>query len=257
MVSKNYLVLIAVDLFVICQSNVTVNIAHNKATMMSSICFWFGEVFKSSVTIDGNLGSNWMQDGCGCIVVGDTKAWWMVDLQGTFVVHSVNITNSNQSQKNLHSFVIEIFSQNPEGCSGAGSVVCVNYTGVVLTTDTTSFTCDQPTRGRFVRIRKWNVKDVSDPLTLCEVQIYGTEENGCGIPQHFWRTSGARLLSQHSELINHTSLMECSVKCDRQTSCLAFNVNVNSHQCELISNGGFENIKDINPDWNYYGSDFC
>ncbi|XP_041361998.1 fucolectin-1-like [Gigantopelta aegis] len=253
MVSKNYFVLIAVDLFIISQSNLTVNIAYNKSTTMSSIFL----IYNSSFVVDGNLGSCLETDGCGHTQPTDTKPWWMVDLQGKFVVHSVNITNRDLLPERLHSFVIETFSQNPEGCSGAGSVVCLNYTGAGLPTGQTAFTCDQPTRGRFVRISKWYQKSSHDPLTLCEVQIYGTEVNGCDIPQQFRRTPGARLLSRHSKLINHTSLMECSAKCGRETSCLAFNVNVSGHQCELISDGSFENTKDINPGWDYYGSDFC
>ncbi|XP_041361972.1 uncharacterized protein LOC121377943 [Gigantopelta aegis] len=257
MVSKNYFVLIAVDLFVICQSDLTVNIAHNKATMMSSTLVWNNNPFYSSFAVDGNLGRTLNTDGCAHTKTNDMKPWWMVDLQGTFVVHSVTITNRDLLPERLHSFVIELFSQNPKGCSGGGSVVCLNYTGAGLPTGQSNFSCDEPTRGRFFRISKWNMKDPDDVLTLCEVQIYGTEGNGCGIPQQFWRVPGARLLSRHSKLINHTSLMECSAKCGRKTSCLAFNVNVNSHQCELTSNEIFDDTKEINPDWDYYGSDFC
>ncbi|XP_041361410.1 fucolectin-7-like [Gigantopelta aegis] len=225
--------------------------------MMSSTFVWKTSTFYSSFAVDGNLGRTLNTDGCTHTKVDDMKPWWLVDVQGTFVVHSVTITNRALVPEKLHSFVIELFSQNPEGCSGAGSAVCLNYTGAGLPPGQSTFTCDEPTRGRFFRIRKWNMKGTSDVLTLCEVQIYGTEENGCGIPHQFWRTSGARLLSQHSELINDTSLMECSMQCDRKTSCLAINVNVNSHQCELTFNGSFENTKEINPDWDYYGSDFC
>ncbi|XP_041360540.1 uncharacterized protein LOC121376827 [Gigantopelta aegis] len=116
-------------------------------------------------------------DGCTHSKILDEKPWWMVDLQGTYVVHTVILTNRD---------------------------------------------------------------------------LYG-----CGNPKDFWRQIGTRVLSQHSELLNGTSLVECSTTCNRKTSCFAFNINVNSMLCELIINGSFEDTKDINPDWDYYGSDFC
>ncbi|XP_041361409.1 uncharacterized protein LOC121377472 [Gigantopelta aegis] len=243
----------AVDVFIICQSNLTVNIARDKPTVMSSTYTHF----VSSFAVDGKMGTDAYTDGCTHTEIPDYKPWWMVDLQGTYVVHTVILTNRAGYAERLHSFVIEIFSQNPQGCSGAGSVVCYNYTGVGLPRGNTPLKCDQPTRGRFVRIRKWKVMHSLDVLTLCEVQIYSYEEKGCGNPKYFWRQFGIRVLSQHSELLNVTSLMECSMTCDRKTSCLAFNVNVNSRQCELISNRSFDDTKEINPDWDYYGSDFC
>ena len=38
--------------------------------------------------------------------------------------------------------------------------------------------CDEPTRGRFLRIKKQKRKEKNDVLTLCEVEVYSFEENG-------------------------------------------------------------------------------
>ena len=87
----------------------------------------------------------------------------------------------NLTAKRLHSFVIEIFSQNPKGCPTAVPGVCYNYTGSALPAGQTTITCDQPTRGRFVRVRKWNVLHSRDALTLCEVEVYSSEK-GMNMP---------------------------------------------------------------------------
>ncbi|XP_041360523.1 uncharacterized protein LOC121376818 [Gigantopelta aegis] len=253
MVANFYFVLMAVDLFIICGSNLAINIARDKPTVMSSTY----STYVSSFAVDGKTGTNAYIDGCTHTKIPASKSWWMVDLQGTYNVHTVTITNRDRFPERLHSFVIEIFSQNPQGCSRTGSVVCWNYTGAELPTGKSTFTCDGPTRGRFVRIRKWKVKHSQDVLSLCEVQIYSYEENGCDNFKYFWRQLGTRLLSQHSEQLNDTSLMECLTTCERETGCLAFNINVSIEQCQLIASGSFNDIKEISPDWDYYGMDFC
>ena len=40
----------------------------------------------------------------------------------------------------------------------------------------TALVCDQPMWGRFVRVRKWQVKSTIDVLTLCEVEIYSSDD---------------------------------------------------------------------------------
>ena len=82
------------------------------------------------------------------------------------------------SADRLHDFAIEVFSQNPMGCDTASVGVCFIYTGGGLSSGQTTIVCDKPIRGRFVRIRKWGLKDSIDVLTLCEVEVYSSEENG-------------------------------------------------------------------------------
>ena len=38
--------------------------------------------------------------------------------------------------------------------------------------------CDEPIRGRFLRIKKRKQNNKNDVLTLCEVEVYSSEENG-------------------------------------------------------------------------------
>ena len=94
---------------------------------------------------------------------------------------SLNQYILNLTAERLHSFVIEIFSQNPSRCSRAVPGVCYNYTGPALSAGQTPITCHQPTRGRFVRVRKWQHIDEYDALTLCEVEIYSSDNNNISI----------------------------------------------------------------------------
>ena len=80
----------------------------------------------------------------------------------------------NLTAKRLHSFVIEIFSQNPKGCPTAFPGVCYNHTGSGLPVGQTTISCDQPMWGRFVRVRKWHVINKYDVLTLCEMEVYSS-----------------------------------------------------------------------------------
>ncbi|XP_041362948.1 uncharacterized protein LOC121378728 [Gigantopelta aegis] len=156
----------------------------------------------------------------------------------------------------LKKFVIEVFSHNPGKCPGAVAEICLNYTADPLGEgQTTTLTCDKPARGRFLRIREWFAKWKQMPL--CEVEVYPAVENGCDYPKSFPRVESTRLLSQQSELLNDTTLTECAVKCGTKITCLAFNVNVNTLQCELVCHPSFNDSKQSDPHWDYYGSDLC
>ena len=81
--------------------------------------------------------------------------------------------------------------------------------------------------------------------------------SGCDTPRYFWRTRGTRLVSENAVLLNGTSLTECSNQCGMKGNCLAFNFNVDSLQCEMISSSSFNSTTESRPDWDYYGSDIC
>ena len=79
----------------------------------------------------------------------------------------------------------------------------------------------------------------------------------CSHPRYFWRTTGTRLISENSEISNDTSLTECKKKCGVKVNCLAFNFNVNSLQCEVLSSSNFSINVERRSDWDYYGADLC
>ena len=70
-------------------------------------------------------------------------------------------------------------------------------------------------------------------------------------------TTGARLISENSEISNDTSLTECKTKCGVKVNCLALNFNVNSLQCEVLSSSTFSINVERRSDWDYYGADVC
>ena len=81
--------------------------------------------------------------------------------------------------------------------------------------------------------------------------------SGCDTPRYFCRTRETRLVSENSVLLNGTFLTECSKQCGMKGNCLAFNFNVDSLQCEMISSSSFNSTTESCPDWDYYGADAC
>ena len=61
----------------------------------------------------------------------------------------------------LQDFAIKVFSflQNPVKCARACCIVCSTHRGRSLPSGQSTNMCDKPTRGRFVRIRKWKITD--------------------------------------------------------------------------------------------------
>ena len=80
---------------------------------------------------------------------------------------------------------------------------------------------------------------------------------GCTYSRRFQHVKSKRVLTQQSELLEDTTRTECAVKCDLNITCLAFNVNVNLQQCELIFSPSFTDNVTSDIQWDYYGSDLC
>ncbi|XP_041362947.1 uncharacterized protein LOC121378727 [Gigantopelta aegis] len=248
----NYkLVWVTVGLFSLYKGTVTDisdNVALNKPVTASTF------VSKPELAVDGNNGT--AVGDCFVSDKFDFSHTWMVDLLGTYVVDHVIITVPSSSYM-LQMFFIEVFSQNPEKCPNAVPEICLPLSKSPLPMEqTTTLTCDKPSRGRFLRIHSVT-SFIPLEMAFCEVEVYTAPENGCSFPQSFPRVESSRLLSQQTVLLNDTTHMECAVKCDRKITCLAFNVNVNARQCELIVNPSFNDSKQSDPQWNYYGSDLC
>ncbi|XP_041355447.1 fucolectin-6-like [Gigantopelta aegis] len=144
------------------------NVAFQKPATMSSV---FDANTIPSRGVDGNTYL------CTVTNYGDMEPWWMVDLHGYFHIHDVIITNYDYLNwwRYLHSFTIDVFTENPIGCARATPVQCYNRTDTLGPSETVQFKCRSPVIGRFVRVKKWKMVDPYDPLTLCEVQVLGTK----------------------------------------------------------------------------------
>ncbi|XP_041347181.1 uncharacterized protein LOC121367077, partial [Gigantopelta aegis] len=128
----------------------------------------FNTNFTSSRAVDGNT------DFCAATRYDDIDQWWMVDLHGYFDIIDVIITNFDRWWSYLHSFTIDVFTENPIGCARATPVQCYNRTNALGRGKTVQFKCRSTVIGRFVRVKKWKLVKQFDILPLCEVQILGT-----------------------------------------------------------------------------------
>ncbi|XP_041355445.1 fucolectin-like [Gigantopelta aegis] len=206
--------------------------------------------------VDGNNGTKWSSDLCATTKHGDMDPWWMVDLHGYFHIHDVIITNSDSWWWQLHSFTIDVFTDNPIGCARATPVQCYNRTDPLGRSETVQFKCHSPVTGRFVRIKKWRMTNTYDTPILCDVQVLGTRATGCAFTRRFHRVRETRLNSQTDVISGVVDVMNCASRCGHR-DCLAFNYNQNSQQCQLISAPTFTDSTTMTSSWDYYGVDLC
>ena len=67
----------------------------------------------------------------------------------------------------LRNFAVEVLE-----CENTSPVLCRNQTTAV--NKAISLSCFPPIRGRYVKIKKYGPVDKTDVLTLCEVEVRGT-----------------------------------------------------------------------------------
>ncbi|XP_041379164.1 fucolectin-1-like [Gigantopelta aegis] len=230
------------------------NLAFQKPATMSTV---YNYISTPARAVDGNNGTDWYSDFCASSNYDDLEPWWMVDLRGYFHIHNVTITNRGDGNwRRLHSFTIDVFTENPIGCARATPVQCYNRTDQLGRGETVQFKCRSPVIGRFVRIKKWKMMSHDDVLTLCEVQVIGTKETACPFTRLFHRARGTRLDSTDDVISGVADVMNCASRCGHR-DCLAFNYNQNSQQCQLISAPTFLDSTTMTSSWDYYGVDLC
>lgn len=129
----------------------------------------------ASRAVDGDRNINYFGDSC---TQSDflPLAWWLVDLEGIYAIKSITITNRGGCCSNrLRNFTVEISMQDPNTLNGfpmkTNSPVCFTQIDP-LPSGESSFLCHEQIAGRYVRVLKETT--TSTPLTLCEVEIYGS-----------------------------------------------------------------------------------
>ncbi|XP_041379489.1 fucolectin-4-like [Gigantopelta aegis] len=236
-------------------SNVTWNLAFEKPAAMSTV---FSNYHPPSKAVNGHLGTHWDYDFCTATKHGDMEPWWIVDLHGLFLIRDFIITNrGDYLWERLHSFTIDVFTQNPVGCPHATSVQCYNRTDPLGEGETLTLSCHAPVIGRFVRIRKWKMADKVDILTFCQVQIAGTRVTGCDATKYLRRKQGIRLISKNVMISDVADIIHCLIRCGNSDDCLALNYNYHDRQCQLISTPNFSDSTLTTSLWDYYGMDMC
>ncbi|XP_070564998.1 pentraxin fusion protein-like [Ptychodera flava] len=119
--------------------------------------------------VDGNTDSNWSSQSC-THTLKERNPWWRVQLQDTYKVDKVVITNREDCcSQRLVGAVVRVGSSS----SIARNTQCGNtVTSDRITKSTTlKFDCSHGTKGCYVSVQ---LEGQYQYLTLCEVEVYGT-----------------------------------------------------------------------------------
>ncbi|CAH1798212.1 unnamed protein product [Owenia fusiformis] len=137
-----------------------VNVAIGKPSQQSSNNYGLNKGF-SNLAVDGDSDQDWYHGSC-THTRNDFRAWWMVDLQASYLIHSVKVFKSiNAVPARLSNFKIEVSSDS------VNWNLCFHQGGP-LQSDWELFYCQASIRGRYVRVQLQG----SNYLTLCEVEVY-------------------------------------------------------------------------------------
>ncbi|XP_070554944.1 uncharacterized protein [Ptychodera flava] len=119
--------------------------------------------------VDGNTDSNWSSDSC-THTLKQQNSWWKVDLQNTYKVDKVVITNRKDCcTGRLVGAVVRVGSSaDIASNTQCGNTVTSNG---VAKSITITFDCSDDTSGRYVSVQ---LEGKNEFLTLCEVEVYGS-----------------------------------------------------------------------------------
>ncbi|XP_052820023.1 fucolectin-5-like [Mya arenaria] len=143
------------------------NVALGKHAWQSSP--YVTELAYPGLAVDGDKTTTLLQDGgniyfCTHTSTGLTPQWWMVDLERTYQVSIIVVWGRERfgwdsRTKGLAATVgIGVTNMHQCGDQFQGSV----------SENPFNFTCKSPLVGRFMKI----FREDSEPVTLCEVEVY-------------------------------------------------------------------------------------
>nr|XP_049586217.1 fucolectin [Syngnathus scovelli] len=148
-------------------SSLNDNIALVGKAQQSSLDIWNGIPQRA---IDGNRASNWLQNSC-THTNRDMNPWWRLDLQKTYKINTVIITNRRDCcHERLNGAELRIGdSLDDNGNANPRCTVILS----ISAGQSKTFECNGM-EGRYVNIV---IPGRREHLTLCEVEVYGEEAN--------------------------------------------------------------------------------
>ncbi|XP_046371574.2 uncharacterized protein LOC124145724 [Haliotis rufescens] len=203
---------------------------------------------------DGNTDGSFPSGSCFASADRDSDPWWQVDLQATFMVKRIEITNRQDCcAERIHHISLVLFDQNPSVESLTPSKPCY----FILGTDpapTVTVTCTRPVNGRYLRLTKTQQLNIYDLLQFCEVKVYGELTYDNSLCTSFQQTRGARydaasILTQGPEV---DSSAACASTCERVRACTGFNIRYKPEvTCELVQDSNPTSL-DVDAAWDFY-----
>lgn len=123
--------------------------------------------------VDGVTDNNMFHGHCSHTSDQVIWHWWQVDLGNVYSVTSVRIANRGDCcQERLANFTIELSVQDPATLPGFPALtnrssVCYHQPTSFPIDPPTTFQCNSPVCGRYLRLVQFN------QFSLCEVEVYG------------------------------------------------------------------------------------
>ncbi|XP_078392117.1 fucolectin-like [Cetorhinus maximus] len=144
-----------------------VNLSGMSRATQSSVYDFRGHAMNA---VDGNLDTNYLRSSCTA-TQRERNPWWRADLHRTREIHSVRVTNRKDCcSGRLNGAEIRIGDSLHN--NGNSNPKCATIRSIAAGRSET-FRC-VGMQGRYVNIV---IPGRSDYLSLCEVEIYGTQEN--------------------------------------------------------------------------------
>ncbi|XP_022690901.1 CUB and sushi domain-containing protein 3-like isoform X2 [Varroa jacobsoni] len=152
------------------------NVALNKPSKQSSIST--KNLAAAKLANDGDLSTVGEKPVCTETRV-ENSPWWQVDLLQAYEVRVVRIlTRGCCGHQPLHDIEIRVSNSS----SLTGSRLCAWFPGILEDGAMKEFVCAYPINGRYVSVQ---MVGGDGSLSLCEVQVFSTQELSVGMCGHF------------------------------------------------------------------------
>nr|XP_034316215.1 protein crumbs homolog 1 [Crassostrea gigas] len=117
----------------------------------------------ATYAVDGNRGTDNVENKCTNTAVGDSNPWWRVDLQAVYNITSVRILNRENMSFLLRDVTVTVGLTESDLNTHCGFFAGPGNASQLVVID-----CSTSPQGRFVKISK-----TTDGLTFCEVDVFG------------------------------------------------------------------------------------
>nr|XP_034322465.1 fucolectin-1-like [Crassostrea gigas] len=141
------------------------DLALRKPTKQSSTYY----TYTAEYAVDGNYGTDLMNNKCQCTDTNDINPWWMVDLQTVCFITSVRMVNRGPDSSGIDSsHRLRDVTVTVGMTESTVNIVCGFFAGPGTLSQVVIIDCPTIPEGRFVKISK-----TTEYLTLCEVDVFG------------------------------------------------------------------------------------
>ncbi|XP_052695212.1 sushi, nidogen and EGF-like domain-containing protein 1 [Crassostrea angulata] len=144
------------------------NIALRKPAKQSSTFSDHMNVYNAAYAVDGNRGTDVIDNKCTHTREGDSNPWWRVDLQAVYNITSVRILNRGINKYGDLAYRLQDVTVTVGLTESDVNTPCGFFAGPGTASQLVAIDCLTSPQGRFVKISK-----TTEFLTLCEVDVFG------------------------------------------------------------------------------------